>query len=76
MLILPPRGPARDVDIALVFSGPVEAFIATKHLQYTLQIPKRKQLGLDVNRRGKYALVSSLNTPIPAEIDKLNERWT
>ena len=76
MIILPPKGPARDVDVRLIFEGPREVFIATKHLKKIQKVNKREQIGIDVNRRGKYAVVSSFNTDIPQEIDILNQRWT
>jgi len=76
MIVLPPKGPAKDVDIRLIFSGPAEIFIATKHLNTKKKKKKRDQIGIDINRRGDYAVVSSFNLAIPDEIEKLNQRWT
>jgi len=78
--LLPPRGPARDVDVQIVFDGPDEAFIATRHLNQDLipnyPLAEREQITVDTNRRGKYAMVTNLNPHQPESLIKQNQRWT
>ena len=78
--LLPPRGPSRDVDVQIVFGGPIEAFTATRHLNHdqlsNYQLAEREQLTIDTNRRGKYAVVSNLNPPQPKSLVKQDKRWT
>lgn len=73
--VLPPREGSRDVDIQLILEGEPEAFVATNHLQASVNQQVRKQLGVDLNRMGEYALVSSLNLKIPAELQLIEQRW-
>ena len=73
MVVPAPRG--NDVDIQLVFQGRIEDFIAKAHLRDNLQVPPADTIGIDINRRGEYAIVSSLDIPMPAEILEQSRRW-
>jgi len=75
--VLPPQGPASKIRIQLVFQGPLTAFLATDHLtkRKKQNIPKRKHLAGDINRKGKYAFVSTLNLPLPPHIQQLCHTW-
>ncbi|MHA2403265.1 MAG: hypothetical protein ACXADH_09775 [Candidatus Kariarchaeaceae archaeon] len=73
MILLPER--SNDVDIQLIFSGTVDAFIATDHLKNRLSVDATESIGIDLNRRGEYAVVSSLDVTIPDEILKQSKRW-
>ena len=78
--LLAPRGPARDVDVQIVFEGPIEAFVATRHLHRDLMpncpLAERDQITLDTNRRGEYAVVTNLNPAQSKSLVTQNKRWT
>ena len=75
--ILPPQGLARKIRIQLVFQGPLDAFLATDHLvnRKKQHVPQRKYLAGDINRKGEYAFVSTLNLPLPPSIQHLGQKW-
>jgi len=74
MIVMPPRN--GNVNIHLVISGNAEEFIATKHLgQRELNVRKTDVIGVDINRRGEYAIVSNLDVIIPDDINRLSEHW-
>ncbi|MDH5665402.1 MAG: hypothetical protein OEY10_03800 [Nitrosopumilus sp.] len=64
-----------NVNIHLIFSGKIGEFIATKHLKNKLRVKKSEIIGIDINRRGEYAVVSSLDEKIPDDINSINEKW-
>jgi len=74
MIVMPPNG--RNVNVHLVFSGKIENFIATKHLLEPLKVSKVDRIGIDINRRGKYAVVSNLELEIPKKINSINDSWS
>ena len=75
LVILAPRG--SDVDIQLIFNGKAEDFIATSHLDRCTPDPNLSTeiIGIDVNRRGPYAIVPSLDVEMPEEILGQSQRW-
>ena len=75
IILFPPRERTGDGDVQLVFSGPLEAFVATRHLSSPLALPPRQQLAVDLNRRGPFMAVSSFNLPLPPLLVTLLARW-
>jgi len=73
MIVMPPKN--GDVDIHLIFSGNIEEFIATKHLDTKLDVEKSDRIAIDINRRGKYAIVSNLDIELPDYINQLSKNW-
>jgi len=74
MIVMPPRN--GNVNIHLVFSGKIEKFISTKHLKPRISNMKKTDvIGVDINRRGEYAIVTNLNIKIPDDINRLSEHW-
>jgi len=78
MIVMPPMN--GKVKIHLVFSGKIDEFISTKHLDIPLKLAnldiKTDIIAIDINRRGEYAVVSNLDLKIPHCIDKINIRWS
>ena len=73
MVVLPPR--SNDVDIQLIFDGDIDTFTATDHLKHKISVDKTDTIGIDLNRRGEYAVVSNLDVDIPGEISEQSRRW-
>jgi transposase len=63
------------VDIQLIFEGGIEEFIATNHLKKKIVVNKENVMGIDLNRRGKYVVVSNLDVEMPDEILEQSRRW-
>lgn len=73
MVVLVPR--SNDVDIQLIFEGDIEDFICTDHLKNKIAINNADTIGIDLNRRGEYAVVSNLTVEVPDEIVEQSRRW-
>ncbi|MCE7733233.1 MAG: hypothetical protein GPJ54_00040 [Candidatus Heimdallarchaeota archaeon] len=73
MVVLAPR--SNDVDIQLIFEGGTDDFISTDHLKKKISINKVDTIGIDLNRRGEYAVVSNLDVELPDEIVEQSRRW-
>ena len=79
--LLQPEKPSGKVRVQLTFEGPTEAFVAIKHLKMPIVkqlkqiLPPADVVGVDLNRREEYALISSLGLFLPDEITKVGERW-
>ncbi|OLS22765.1 MAG: hypothetical protein HeimC2_28760 [Candidatus Heimdallarchaeota archaeon LC_2] len=73
MVVHTPR--SNDVDIQLIFEGDTENFISTDHLKKKISVNKVDTIGIDINRRGEYAVVSNLDVELPDEIVEQSRRW-
>ncbi len=73
MVVLPPK--SNVVDIQLIFDGDIDDFVATDHLKHKISVDKTKVMGIDLNRRGEYAVVSNLDVSMPQEILEQSRRW-
>ncbi len=62
-------------DFQLIFEGEIEDFIATDHLKNEMVVDKTDTIGIDLNRRGEFAVVSNLDVDMHKDIAKQSQRW-